>query len=58
MNGAEVVDQTFSVSALVGISWRKQPVSLSLQEPAGLLHLESPIVGAVLRDPNLTAFAK
>jgi hypothetical protein len=36
-----------SVSALAAISGRKQPVSLSLQEPAAPLHLDSPIAGAV-----------
>jgi hypothetical protein len=55
-----LVDQTSSVSALVGISWRKQLVTLSLQEPAGLLHLDSPINGAVGRlfDRLKTAIAE
>jgi hypothetical protein len=43
-----------------GISWRKQPMSLSLEKPAGLPGLESPISGSVARllDRLKTAIAE
>jgi len=44
-----LADSTPGVSALLSISWRIQPVSLSLQKPAGLPGLDSPISGAVGR---------
>jgi hypothetical protein len=44
-----LADSTPGVSALLSISWRMQPVSLSLQKPAGLPGLESPISGSVAR---------
>ena len=55
-----LVDSTPGVSALLSISWRKQPVSLSLQETAGLPGLDSPISGSVARllDRLKTAIAE
>jgi len=44
-----LAESTPVVSALLSISWRMQPVSLSLQKPAGLPGLESPIFGAAGR---------
>jgi hypothetical protein len=44
-----LADSTAGVSALLSISWRKQPMSLSLQEPAGLLGLDSVMSGPVGR---------
>jgi hypothetical protein len=44
-----LVDSTPSFSALLNISWRKQPVSISLQQPSGLAGLDSPISGSVGR---------
>jgi hypothetical protein len=39
-----LADSTAGVSALLSSSWRKQPMSLSLQEPAGLLGLDPAVV--------------
>jgi len=44
-----LAESTPGASALLSISWRMQPVSLSLQKPAGLPGLDSPISGAVGR---------
>jgi hypothetical protein len=55
-----LVDSAPGVSALLSISWRKQPMSLSLQKPAGLPGLDSPISGSVARllDRLKTAIAE
>ena len=44
-----LADSTAGVSALLSISWRKKPMSLSLQEPAGLLGLDSAVAAPVSR---------
>lgn len=44
-----LVDSTPGVSALLSISWRKQPMSVSLQQPTGLAGLDSPLSGSVTR---------
>ena len=44
-----MVDESPGVSGLLSISWRKQAVSISLQEPAGLSGLVDPISGSVAR---------
>jgi hypothetical protein len=38
-----LTDSKAGISALTSISWRRQPVSLSLQKPAGLPALDAPI---------------
>jgi hypothetical protein len=46
---SRLVDSAPGLSALLSLSWRKQPVLLSLQEPAGLPGLDSPNSGFVAR---------
>jgi hypothetical protein len=55
-----LVDSTPGVSALLSVSWRKQPVTLSLQSPPGLSGLDAPISGSVgkLLDRLKTAIAE
>jgi hypothetical protein len=38
-----LVDSTPGMSALLSMSWRKQPMSVSLQQPPGLAGLHSPL---------------
>jgi hypothetical protein len=54
------IGETSSVSALLGICWRKQSMSINLQEYAGLLRPESPFSGGVARtlDRIKTAMAE
>jgi hypothetical protein len=44
-----LADSTAGVSALLSSSWRKQPMSLSLQEPARLLGLDPAVVAPASR---------
>jgi hypothetical protein len=44
-----LVDAMPGVSALLSLSWRKQAMSISLQEPAGLSGLVDPVSGSVTR---------
>jgi hypothetical protein len=55
-----LLDSTPGVSALLSVSRRKQPMSLSLQKPAGLPGLDSPMSGSVARllDRLKTAIAE